>query len=64
MVRVTAHEGGWRLEPIDGGKGTHAVYRFHLDLAGSVPSWMGKGQAASDIPELFTNITKQLPSYP
>ncbi len=64
MVRVTAHEGGWRLEPIVGGKGTHAVYRFHLDLAGSVPSWMGKGQAASDIPELFTNITKQLPSYP
>ncbi len=63
VVRVTQHEGGWRLEPADGGKATHAVYRFHLDLAGSFPSWMGKGQAASDVPELFTNITKQLPGY-
>ncbi len=64
VVRVNQHEGGWRLEPIDGGKATHAVYRFYLDLAGSFPSWMGKGQAASDIPELFANITKQLPAYP
>jgi len=63
VVRVTQHEGGWRLEPTDGGKGTHAVYRFYLDLAGSFPAWMGKGQAASDLPELFANITKQLPSY-
>jgi hypothetical protein len=64
VVRVTQHEGGWRLEPIEGGKSTHAVYRFYLDLAGSFPAWMGRGQAASDVPELFANITKQLPSYP
>lgn len=64
VVRVTQHEGGWRLEPIKGGKGTHAVYRFYLDLAGSFPAWMGKGQATSDLPELFANITKQLPNYP
>lgn len=63
VVRVTAHEGGWRLEPTSGGQGTHAVYRFYLDLAGSFPAWMGKGQATSDIPDLFANITKQLPSY-
>jgi hypothetical protein len=64
VVRVTQHEGGWRLEPIDGGKATHAVYRFYLDLAGSFPAWMGKGQAASDVPELYANIAKQLPAYP
>ncbi len=64
VVRVSRHEGGWRLEPVDGGKSTHAVYRFYLDLAGSFPAWMGKGQAASDLPELFANITKQLPAYP
>ena len=63
VVRVTQHEGGWRLEPAPGGA-THAVYRFYLDLAGSFPAWMGKGQAASDVPELFANITKQLPRYP
>jgi hypothetical protein len=64
VVRVSYHEGGWRLEPTDGGRSTHAVYRFYLDLAGSVPGWMGKGQAANDLPELYANITKQLPSYP
>ena len=64
VVRVTEHEGGWRLEPVDGGKATHAVYRFYIDLAGSFPAWMGKRQAASDVPELYTNITKQLPDYP
>ena len=63
VVRVTQQEGGWRLEPTDGGTATQAVYRFHIDLAGSFPSWMGKGQATSDLPELFVNITKQLPSY-
>jgi Polyketide cyclase / dehydrase and lipid transport len=60
VVRVTQHEGGWRLEPMSGGRATHAVYRFYLDLAGSFPAWMGKGRAESDLPELFTNITKQL----
>jgi hypothetical protein len=60
VVRVTQHEGGWRLEPIEGGAATHAVYRFYLDLAGSFPSWMAKGGAAKDLPELFANITKQL----
>jgi hypothetical protein len=63
VVRVTDHDGGWRLEPVEGGAATHAVYRFHLDLAGSFPAWMGKGQAANDLPELYANITKQLPSY-
>jgi hypothetical protein len=64
VVRVTAHQGSWRLEPIKGGKATHAVYRFHIDLAGSFPSWMGKGQATSDVTELFENITRELPRYP
>jgi hypothetical protein len=64
VVRVTAHRGSWRLEPINGGKATHAVYRCHIDLAGSFPAWMGKGQATSDLPELFENITRELPRYP
>jgi hypothetical protein len=61
VVRVTQHEGGWRLEPVDGGTSTHAVYRFYLDLAGSFPAWMGKGQAAKDLPDLFANIARQAP---
>jgi hypothetical protein len=60
VVRVPLHEGEWQLAPIDGGKATHAVYHFHLDLAGSFPSWMGRGKAGRDMPNLFENIKKQL----
>jgi hypothetical protein len=63
VVRVVDHDGGWRLEPRASGQRTHAVYRFHLDLAGSFPSWMGKGRAADDVTHLFDNIEKQLPAY-
>jgi hypothetical protein len=64
VVRVTQHEGSWRLEPAQGGAATHAVYRFYLDLAGSFPAWMGKGQATNDLPDLFVNIQNELPRYP
>ena len=62
VVRVTAHEGGWRLEP-EGARGTHAVYRFQFDPGGSVPSWLGKGQAKDDIVEFFGLLTRELPKY-
>jgi hypothetical protein len=62
VVRVTAHEGGWRLEP-EGGKGTRAVYRFYFDVAGSVPLWLGKGQAKDDIVEFFDQLRRELPKY-
>lgn len=61
VVRVTAHAGSWRLEP-DGEK-TRAVYRFHLDVAGSVPSWLGKGQAKDELVEFFVQLKQQLPNY-
>jgi hypothetical protein len=64
VVRVTQHEGAFRLEPVDGGKGTRAVYRFSIDIAGSFPAWMAKGQATSDITAYFVNVSKQLPGYP
>ena len=32
------------------------VYRFHLDLAGSVPGWLGRGRAGKDLPRLFHRI--------
>lgn len=64
VVRVTAHSGSWRLEPVDGGQRTHAVYRFHIDLAGSFPMWLGSGQATNDLPDLFENIDRELPRYP
>ena len=62
VVRVNTHEGAWRFEP-EGGKGTRAVYRFHLDVAGNVPSWLGKGQAKDDIIDFFVRLNKELPKY-
>lgn len=63
IVRVTVHEGSWMLRPIDGGRATHAVYRFHLDLGGSLPGWMSKGRAGKDLPHLFDAIRHQLAYY-
>lgn len=64
VVRVTAHSGSWRLEPAAGGQRTHAAYRFHIDLAGSFPMWLGSGQAAADLSDLFESIDRELPRYP
>jgi hypothetical protein len=63
VVRVSTNENSFRLEPTDGGRSTHAVYRIHIDMAGSVPAWMAKSQASADIPEFFVNLSKQLPNY-
>jgi hypothetical protein len=64
VVRVSQHEGAFRLEPAENGRSTLAVYRFHIDLGGSLPMWMAKGQASKDIPAYFAGITRQLPRYP
>ena len=60
VVRVPLHDGEWQLAPTDGGRATHAVYHFHLDLAGSFPAWMGRGKAGRDVPNLFESIRAQL----
>ncbi len=62
VVRVTAHEGSWRLEP-EGSKGTRALYRFHFDAGGSIPSWLGKGQAQDDIIDFMKRLERELPNY-
>ncbi len=63
VVRVHVNDGSWLLTPINGGRGTHAVYRFRLDLGGSLPGWMGKGRAAKDVPHLIENIRQQARYY-
>jgi hypothetical protein len=62
VVRVSAHEGSWRLEP-EGATATRAVYRFHFDAAGSLPSWLGKGQAQDDIVDFVQRLKRELPKY-
>lgn len=64
VVRVSTHQGHWRLAPTAGGEATHAFYRFHMDLAGSLPSWMGKGRAADEVVEMFVAMRRELLRYP
>ncbi len=62
-VRVTTNEGSWALSSRDGGKTTHAVYHFELDMGGSVPSWMGRGQAGKQVYQLVEALRRQTRFY-
>ncbi|MDB4971093.1 MAG: Collagenase [Myxococcales bacterium] len=63
VTRVQLHEGSWILQSLDGGKRTHAIYRFRMELGGSLPMWMARGRAAKDVPALFDAIRKQTQFY-
>ena len=60
VVRVTDHDGGWRLEPVEGGRATLARYQMRIDLSGSLPGWMARSQAGKDVPDLFESIRRQV----
>jgi hypothetical protein len=64
VVRVHTHRGGWRLAPTVDGTGTHAVYRFQLDLESNMTDMVGTGPAEGDLVHLFAQIRGQLPNYP
>lgn len=63
VVRVPVHEGGWDLEPVDGGRRTRALYHFRMELGGSLPMWMARGRASKDVPALFDGIRNQVKYY-
>jgi len=60
IVRVQTHEGGWQLLPIQGGSQTWARYQMRLDLGGSLPRWMARSGATSEIPALFEALRGQV----
>ena len=62
VVRVRQHEGGWRLEPMvrGGAQTTRARYQARLDLAGSLPGWLARAQAAKEIPALFEGLRREV----
>jgi hypothetical protein len=63
VVRIPIHEGSWELDPVDGGKHTRALYRFRMELGGSLPMWMARGRASKDMPALFNAIRGQTAYY-
>jgi uncharacterized protein YndB with AHSA1/START domain len=60
VVRIPLDAGGWRLEPIDGGRSTRARHWLRLDLAGSLPRFLGRSHAGTDIPDLFESFRKRI----
>jgi hypothetical protein len=59
IVRLTVHEGGWQLQPLEGGKRTLARYQLRLDLAGSLPRWLARSSAGKELPDLFETFRRQ-----
>ncbi len=65
VVRVTLNTGGWRLEPLDGGRRTRATYHLLTDPAGSVPAFAANMANQKALPELFARLRTAacLPRY-
>ena len=63
VVRIPLHEGSWVLQPVDGGKRTHAIYKFRMELGGHLPMWMARGRAGKDVPDLIQAIRSQVQFY-
>jgi hypothetical protein len=61
VIRVKLNEGSWRF--YDAGGRTWAVYRFKLDLGGSIPAWLGRGRAAKELAKLFADVQDQTRYY-
>lgn len=60
VVRLSTLSGGWELEPVRGGLGTHAIYRVRIDMAGTIPRGLVSGGAARDLPRLFQGVRAQV----
>ncbi len=58
IVRVQATDGEWILEPRDGGKKTHALYRCHIEVGGQVPAWMVNQGSINQLPEVINSLRR------
>ncbi len=58
VVRVSHHQGCWQLKPVRGGAGTLARLQVSSDMAGRLPAWLAKGNAAKDIPDLYAALRR------
>ena len=63
VVRIPLNEGSWLLQSADGGRKTHAIYRFKMELGGHLPMWMARGRAGKDVPDLIDAIRNQCRYY-
>lgn len=64
VQRVNVCEGGWLLEPNDGG-GTRAIYTIYTDSGGTIPPMLANSGSRTAIRKVFDAIRKQVkdPKY-
>jgi hypothetical protein len=64
VVRVTACEGGWLLEP-NGANKTRATYSIYTDTRGAIPAFIVNRASQIGIGKLFAAVRKQVtdPKY-
>lgn len=63
VVRVPRHSGGWRLQPIEGGRATFARYETLMDLGGWVPMWMARQSAGAEVAEVILEFSRMLAAH-
>ncbi|WP_434347030.1 START domain-containing protein [Myxococcus virescens] len=57
-VRIRLNEGSWRVEPRGEGK-SHAVYRFTVDPAGSIPGFLARMGQKDAVEDTFRAVEKR-----
>ncbi|GHG78760.1 hypothetical protein GCM10012319_29880 [Comamonas sp. KCTC 72670] len=57
-VRLRLNEGSWRVEP-RGEKASHAVYRFTVDPAGSIPGFLARMGQKDAVEDTFRAVEKR-----
>lgn len=60
VVRMRTNEGGWRFEPIDGGKRTRVTYSLLSNPGGMIPKWLIDMNSVSAVSDLFKALREQL----
>jgi len=58
IVRVTRNHGLYELLSAAGGKATLVKYETFIDLGGTLPLWMARGDAGKDLPALMGVICR------
>ena len=57
-VRLRLNEGSWRVEPRGEGR-SHAVYRFTVDPAGSIPGFLANMGQKDGVVDTFRAVEKR-----
>jgi ribosome-associated toxin RatA of RatAB toxin-antitoxin module len=52
-------DGGWKITPIDGGKGSHVTYEIHVAVDGPVPVSMVRSSIAKGMPESMLALRRE-----